>query len=360
MHLADLPSRSALAGRAAGLVGVLRGLPAWSPHRRRLSEETIRVLAGAGVFRLRAPRAYGGFDRDTETLVGVAVELGRASGPAAFLACATWVPTWLAAGSGALARAEVFARPDVVVCGPVSARSRPVPGGWVLDGRWASVPGVLHARWQAVVTVAGGRPSVALVPVADLRVVDGADVTDLTGAGAAGVVAEAVFVPAHRMSPLPAGSLAGVRAASWVGLVVGLAKDARDWYLEELVTDHGPSFAGGPAVPALLSHVQAGHAFTALSSAERAANDLASTVDSGAVPAPDAVDEICRLAGDTVHLLAAISGPGSSVHRVARDLAAVTGHLLAEEDTDVGDLAAGRPYLVDRPATPPPPRKEIR
>jgi len=236
----------------------------------------------------------------------------------------------------------------------------------VLDGRWASVPGVLHADWQLVVTTVGQRPAVALVPLADLRVVDGPDAVDVTGAGGAGVVADAVFVPANLVAPLStvAGeSLAGVTAASWAGAVVGLAKDARDWYLDGLVTDHGPSFAGGPAsAPAAMSHAQASNAFTVLTMAERCANQLASTVDAGLAVSPGAVEEVCRLAGDAVHILAAVSGPSSPVHRIARDLAAVTGHLLAEADTEFGDLAAaGRPSPVDRPESPPPSRrKEIR
>lgn len=125
---------------------------------------------------------------------------------------------------------------------------------------------------------------------------------------------------------------------SSVGVVVGIAQDVRDWFFEGLVTDHGPSFSGGPGgfLPAL-AHVQTAEALNMITEAERHARRLATLVDSTAGAAWSEDDSararadlaaVCRLAGDAVHILAATNG-SAPIRRALHDLETVTRRVLS-------------------------------
>lgn len=301
-----MPYGSELVSRATDLVPLLRsaGRPAV-------------LLADAGVFRLRVPRRHGGFGCDTRTLVGVAAELGRAGGDAVWTAAASWGPTWLVTRFGAQARAEVFATPDVVVCGTpaLTSTASPVDGGVFVDGRW---PPEEDAAWRVAFTLVvpfAGEP----YPVAVLLP---------STPAAAGV-----FVPAHRVLALStvACSVAPVWAASSVGAVVGAALDARDWFFDGLATDFGLPFGGGAA----MAHTQTRDALTMIAESERVAHRLATTVDRGGFAAVDIradLAEACRLAEEAVYLLATVHG-SAPIRALGAVLETATTRILAEFDT---------------------------
>ena len=86
MQKTDIPAREQMVSRASGIVPLLRKHAAWSEENRRLHAETIEALADAGIFRMRVPVRYGGYESDTRTLIDVAAELGRADGATAWTA----------------------------------------------------------------------------------------------------------------------------------------------------------------------------------------------------------------------------------------------------------------------------------
>jgi alkylation response protein AidB-like acyl-CoA dehydrogenase len=329
-----VPYASEMAGRVADLVPQLRE---YSAH---LSVETIGMLADAGVFRLRVPRCYGGYECDTRTLVGVAAELGRAGGTAATTAAAYWAPTWLATMFGDHARDEVFGTPDVLVCGTPAVTSTAVPagGGVLVNGRWESVAGVRHAHWQVAFAVVvppdeEPYPVVALLSLPDLTIEHWPD--DAT------TVAADLFVPGHRvmeLSTVVGVSVAAVWAASSVGAVVGTALDARDWFFEGLATDCGLPFGGGSA----MAHTQTRDALTMITDAERIARRLATLVDTGAswtradtLRARADLAEVCRLTEDAVYLLATVHG-SNPIRALTRVLGTATTRALSDFDTATG------------------------
>lgn len=120
--------------------------------------------------------------------------------------------------------------------------------------------------------------------------------------------------------------------------VLGIAQAARDWFFEGLVTDHGPSFSGGPGgfLPAL-AHVQTADALNMITEAERHAHRLASLADTmteeDSARARADLIAVCRLAGDAVHIFAATSR-SEPIRRIVRDLDAATNQILAIVDTD--------------------------
>lgn len=361
--------------RASELVPLLRKNAAWAEENRRLHEETIEALADAGIFRLRVPERYGGYECDTRTLVDVATELGRGDGSAAWTASVYWIPTWMACMFPDQVQDELFSTPDVRVCGTLSPSAMAVPadGGVVVNGKWGFVSGALHSHWQEIIAVligGGGEPEpvVALVPMSDLQIIDDWHTSGMKGSGSISTVAQDVFVPQERVLPIGAvlmgktasprnaaaeiyrAPLLPVASASSLGCVLGLAKAAKEAFFARLPQRKITYTGYAKQADAPLTHLQVAAAVRKMDEAEFHACRVAALVDAkGAENAAWTIEErvgaradlgaVCRLAKDAVDILATASG-GSSIYtdqpmqRIARDINAVTMHALMHPDTN--------------------------
>ncbi|XVQ84316.1 acyl-CoA dehydrogenase family protein [Microbispora siamensis] len=354
---------------------VIRKNAAWSEQNRRLHEETIDALADTGVFKLRTPARFGGYEADTRTLVDVAATLGQADGSAAWTAAVYWIPTWMTGMFPDHVQEEVFATPNVRVCGTLSpsAVAAPTDGGVIVNGRWGFISGAWHSQWQEIVAVQTApegppTPILALVPMSDLQIVDDWDTSGLRGTGSVSTVAKDLFVPAERVLPLGtvlegrsasranAGSsihhapLLPVASVSSVGSVLGLARGAMETFLERLpnrkITYTG--YESQAAAPR--THLQVAEARMLIDEAEFHAHRLAGTVDGKAerkepwsvperVRARAEMGRVVQLGRTAVDILARAGG-GSSIYsdvpiqRIARDIAAVSLHALMLPDTN--------------------------
>lgn len=375
MRETDVPAREQLVKRASELVPMLQKHAAWSEENRRLHDETIEALADAGIFRMRVPKRYGGYECDTRTLVEVATQLGRGDGSAAWTASVYWIPGWMVGMFPDHVQDEVFSTPDVRVCGTLSPTAMAVPtdGGIVVNGKWGFVSGALHSHWQEIIAVlVGGEgepiPVVALVPISDLQVIDDWYTAGMKGSGSVSTVAADVFVPQERVlpifsvlagqsaspqnaaAPMYRAPLLPVASASSLGCVLGMANAAKEAFFARLpqrkITYTGYKKQG----EAPLTHLQVAEAVRKIDEAEFHAHRVASLVDAkGAENAEWSIEErvrsrydlgsVCRLSKEAVDILASASG-GSSIYsdqpiqRVARDVNAVTMHALMHPDTN--------------------------
>lgn len=375
MLTTEVPTREQLVRRASELAPILRKNAAWSEENRRIHGESIEALADAGIFKLRVPARYGGYESDTRTLVDVATELGRADGSTSWVASVYWIPTWMACTFPDQVQDEVFSIPDVRICGTLSpsAMAAPVDGGVVVNGKWAFVSGALHAQWQVIVAVVVGAesepyPVLGLVPMSDLQIVDDWHTSGLKGTGSVSTIAADVFVPSERILPLPAvlqGQYASqlnagvpiyrtpllpVASASSVGTVVGLAKAAGEAFFERL-PDRKITYTGYTAqAEAPLTHLQVAEATMKVDQAEFHAHRLATLVDGkGVEGAQWSLQErararadmgmVCKLAKEAVDIFSTASG-GSSIYsdqpiqRISRDVQAVNLHALMHPNTN--------------------------
>ncbi|WP_018657688.1 acyl-CoA dehydrogenase family protein [Actinomadura flavalba] len=369
------PARSELSRRAADIVPHLREKSAWAEENRRLHDETIEALAGAGVFRLRVPRRYGGYEADTRTLVEVAAQLGRGDGSAAWTASVYWIPTWMACQFPDEVQDEVFSTPDVRICGTLSpsAMAAPADGGVVLNGSWGFQSGAHHAHWQEVIAVMPGedgsmQPIMALVPLSDLTIVDDWHTAGMRGSGSVTTVAQDVFVPGIRVLPLGAvlaqqgasranadtpiyrPPLLPVASASSVGTVLGLAAAAREAFFERLPDRKITYTAYESQREAPVTHLEAAEAVLTADEAEFHAHRLADLVDAKGVSgdpwtleervrARASLGRVVQLGKKSVDILAGASG-GSSIYnaqviqRVQRDAQAINQHALMHPSTN--------------------------
>ncbi|HEV2374404.1 MAG TPA: acyl-CoA dehydrogenase family protein [Streptosporangiaceae bacterium] len=371
----DVPARAEVVERVSKMVPTLAEHAVWAEEHRRLADEQVQALAEAGVFKLRAPARYGGYEAGTRTLVDVAAQLARADGSLAWTVQVYWIPTWMACLFPDDVQDEVFATPDVRVCGTLSPSAIAVPSGdgLLVNGRWGFITGAHHAHWQEVIAVVldGDRPPmpvVALVPMSDLEVVDDWHTTGLRGTGSVSTVAKDVFVPSRRVLPLPAvlrgasasaytagrpiyrAPLLPVASASSVGIAAGLAAAAREVFFGRLPDRKITYTSYEHQAEAPLTHLRVAEAAQRLDEAEFHAHRLAALVDGKCASGSEwsiadralargELGAACRAAREAVDIYASASG-GSSVYadvpmgRIRADINAVTLHALMNPDVN--------------------------
>ncbi|MFE9202430.1 acyl-CoA dehydrogenase family protein [Micromonospora sp. NPDC007230] len=370
-----VPSREQLVERARQLVPLLQKHAAWAEENRRPHDETIEALADAGIFKMRVPTRYGGYESDTRTLVDVGAELGRGDGSVSWVESVYTIPTWMSGLFPDEVQDEVFSTPDVRVCGTLSpsAMATPTDGGIVVNGKWGFISGAHHAHWQEIVAVlvrpdTEPMPIVALVPMTDLKVIDDWYTSGLQGTGSVSTVAQDLFVPQSRVLPLPAilegqpasklnadaamyrAPLLPVASASSVGTLIGLAKGAREAFFERMPNRKITYTTYAKQAEAPLTHLQVAEATMKIDEAEFHAHRLATLVDTKCVDgSPWTLLErvqcradlgaVGRLTREAVDIFMTASG-GSSIfndmpiQRIHRDLCAANQHALMHPNTN--------------------------
>jgi alkylation response protein AidB-like acyl-CoA dehydrogenase len=371
-----IPPREDIVRKATELIPLLRKHASWAEENRRLHDETIEALADAGVFKLRRPKHFGGYEADTRTLAEVGAALGQGCGSTSWVASVYWIPTWMASQFPDEVQDEVFATPDTRVCGTLSpsAMATPVDGGIVVNGRWGFISGAHHAQWQEVIAIlvppdGDPYPVMALVPMSDLLVVDDWDTSGLRGTGSVSTVAKDLFIPQERVLPLPVvlsgqtaskrnanspiyrAPLLPVAAASSVGTIVGMAKGAKDVFLNRL-PDRKITYTNYESQrDAPITHFQVADAALKIDEAEFHAWRLSNLVDrKGDEGTEWKLEErartradlgvVVRLAKEAIDTLATASG-GSSIYsgipiqRINRDIQAVNQHALMHPNTNL-------------------------
>jgi alkylation response protein AidB-like acyl-CoA dehydrogenase len=383
------PAAAELAARAARLAPVLRSHARWGEENRRIHDESLEALTEAGIFQMRVPARYGGYESDAGTVLEVIAQVAQGDGSAGWNAAVWSISAWLAGHFPDHVQDEVFSRP-VRVCSVLSPTGAAVPtgDGVVINGRWQFVSGAPQSQWQILLAMAptpdgsSQWPVMALAPMTQLSIEDDWDTMGLRGTGSVTTVATDLFVPQDRVLPMAA-VLQGQSASelnprspvyrvpmivtgctSFTGTAIGLVKAAREAFLADLdrkvaYTDYG-SRRESPVV-----HLVLGEAVMKIEEAESHAARLAALADAkGAAGQEWSVEErarsraylgrVFRLAKETAEMLNNESG-GSSIYvsapiqRIARDLHALSQHGLMHAATNTE--LYGRILCGQRPNT---------
>lgn len=369
-----IPAREHLVRMASDLIPLLQKHASWAEENRRLHNETIEALADAGVFKFRRPRHYGGYEADSRTLAEVGATLGRGCGSTGWVASVYWIPTWMACQFPDEVQDEVFATPDVRVCGTLSpsGMATPVDGGIVVNGNWHFISGAHHAHWQQIIAIlvppeGEPYPIMALVPMSDLLVVDDWDTFGMRGTGSVSTVVEDLFIPQERVLPLSvvvegqgtsrnAGSsiysapLLPVASAAAVGTIVGMAKGASDAFLNRLPDRKITYTSYESQREAPITHLQLAEATLKTDEAEFHALRIADLVDTKSAEGAEwkleerartraDVGAVVRLVKEAVDIFATASGgssiySGNPIQRINRDIQAVSQHAVMHPNTN--------------------------
>jgi alkylation response protein AidB-like acyl-CoA dehydrogenase len=369
------------------LVPSLRDKAPWSEEHRRIHENSIQDLAETGVFKLRMPVRHGGYEANTQSLVDVAIDLGRADGALAWTMSTYWIASWIIGLFPDDVQDEIFSTPDARICGAVSPSGSlvPVDGGYVLNGSWHFVSGAQHANWQELATIllrpgADPEPVIAAVPMSSLQIVDDWYTSGMAASGSVTTVAHEVFVPETFVIPLDAAIrpnsqsesnadspiwrsptiLAG--SAATAGILIGMAKGARERFFERM-PDRGITYTDYEhQAEAPLTHLQVGTAVMKTEQAQYHAYHAAALVDAKAASgdawtieerARVRADEgwATRLSKEAVDIFAANSGAHSilkrePIQRIVRDIQAISVHPMFNPDNNTetfGRVLCGLP-----------------
>lgn len=369
MEAVKIPSRAELVQRVTDIVPVLRANALWGDQHRRLADETVEAMIGAGVLRMLVPAQYGGYESDMQTIVDVGIQLGRGDGSPAFCATAWWAQCWAVAHFPDSVQDEIFADPDVRICGTLvpNGRGELTKDGVVVSGEWGFNSGALHSQWKVLSTLVTNpageiEPIAAVVPMSDLEIIDDWDVAGLRGTGSVTLVAMEVFIPRERFqwlsevarqqygsernadSPCYRGPIVGVLSNINTGKQVGLAQAARDAFLERihLRPIQHTNYMTQAEWP--VTHLQVAEAELKIEEAEYHARQLATLVDHKNFSNEPytmreraycrvAVGRVSQLCHEAINIYNMASGAGGiyssmPIQRMQRDIQAISLHAL--------------------------------
>ncbi len=208
----ELPTGAELIARARELKPLLAANAAQGETDRRVVEESIQALTDAGLFKISVPKRYGGYETSLRTMLDVSAAVAEADGGTAWVVTLINVCNWMVGLMPQQAQDDVFgADPDAKVSGELAptAQTRKVDGGWRVTGKWYYNSGSWHATWAAMgipITDADGNvvdQGCALIPRSDMDFEDTWFVAGMRSSGSNCLIADDVFVPEHRVMPMP-------------------------------------------------------------------------------------------------------------------------------------------------------------
>jgi alkylation response protein AidB-like acyl-CoA dehydrogenase len=196
--------------RAAAIRDRVAARAADSERARRLDPDAIAAMTEAGIFRILAPRRYGGYEATLRTQVEATAIVAQAYPAAGWLQVVLGGHSWILGSFPQRCQDEVFGGgADVRIPGTLAAQGKAVTvdEGWQLSGRWQFCSGVDHGEWFLIGAMADRLPSSpdrslhVVVPRVEIEIDDTWYSLGLRGTGSKDIVARDVFVPAYRAMP---------------------------------------------------------------------------------------------------------------------------------------------------------------
>lgn len=336
----------------------------------RLPDELVRALMQAGLFRLYAPRAYGGSEVPLLEFAEVIEEIARADASTAWCLSQNAGVCRVSAYLPAESAAAIFGRPDLAIAwGQGRARAVKIDGGYRLTGEWAFVSGIRHATWLGCQNVPvtdeigepvpdeAGEPQkrIFVFPVEDAQIDDVWDVSGLRGTGSDTFRVADLFVPEDRspgLVPIQPGPLyifntTNIFSTGFASAAIGVARGTLDAF-EELSITKAPRGVSGVLREQQTVQVHVGIAEATVRSARAYLHEVVAKAWNEAVETRELTFDTrvqLRLAStfaikksaEVVELLYRLAGTaaiarGGPIERRLRDMHAITQHIQGRED----------------------------
>ena len=229
--------------RALGLEGLVREHAEESERERRLHPAVAAGFAGAGLYRIAAPRDFFGEEAPPVAQIETIEAISRFDGASGWNLM-IGIETFGLVAPGFEHCRELLESPDVILCSSTAAvgRADPVPGGYRISGQWPFVSGCHNAViFCATVEPPGIGPRYAVLPEPDYEIIDTWRVGGLRGSGSHDVRVAGVLVPKERMvapiggaaneCPLLRFPLGARLAYNKVAVALGLSRAAMDTFV---------------------------------------------------------------------------------------------------------------------------------
>lgn len=254
MNQITTTSAEVLKTRIASLVPALEEHRQELDRERRLPRQLFDAMAHAGLFRLSAPRCFGGWELTPLEFMEVVEAMAALDGALG----------WVVGNGGGMSRCggylppavaeQMFSCPFAFVVATNSAvgSAVPVEGGFRISGRWPFASGIHHATHVMaacqIPAQEGGAPSQVIscyLDAAHATIIDTWHASGLRGSGSCDYTLEDVFVPSewtHPMlqpTPYQDGIVYRLPAVSAFAMTVsvvplGIARGALDLFIREL------------------------------------------------------------------------------------------------------------------------------
>ena len=366
-----LTTSSTVLDRARALVPQLRDSAQATEQARRVLPETFDALSRAGVFRMTAPKKWGGDEVDFWTQCQVLADVARGCPSSSWVATIFSAMSWLAGMYPDEAQAEIFATRDPRISGVFSPTGTAVrkDGGFVVNGKWGFNTGGQGSDFTVVVAILAegdGLPMCLLARTADLDRLDDWNASGMAGTGSHTVVAKDVFVPAYRALPLPAlvtgaGApdrhnatnpyfqlpLAPVLIVNAGGTPLGAARGAFETFMERLPGRPIAYTNYTNRAEAAVTHLQVGEASLLIDSCESHVQRACALLDGPGATTLSMLDRVrsrvhvtyaTGLARQAVDILFNASGASSiqphiPIQRFQRDIQALSNHAVMHTQT---------------------------
>jgi alkylation response protein AidB-like acyl-CoA dehydrogenase len=383
---ATLPS--SVLERTRALVPQLRERAVATEQARRVLPDMFDAMSRAGIFRMTAPKKWGGDEASFQAQCDVLAEVARGCPSSSWVATILSAMSWLAGTYPEEGQAEIFADGDPRISGVFSPTGTSVrkDGGFVVNGKWGFNTGGQGSNWTVLNTIlqeGDGLPMCLIARTRDLDRLDDWNATGMAGTGSHTVVANDVFVPAHRAMPLPdlvegRGAadrhnaanpyfqlpLAPVLIVNGGGTPLGTARGAYDTFLERLPGRPIAYTNYTNRAEAAVTHLQVGEASLLIDSCDAHVRLACALLDGPEATRLSVVQRVATrahityatgLARQAVDILFNASGatsiqPHVPIQRFQRDIQALANHAVMH--TQTGTELYGRVLCGLPPNTP--------
>jgi alkylation response protein AidB-like acyl-CoA dehydrogenase len=258
--LQDNPTARSLLARVGTIAPVLRAHGPQAEIERKLSTATVSAMVEAGLFRIWAPRCFGGLEIDPVNALEVFEEVSRIDSAAGWnLQLSSSIAPAFAWFPDAVVQEVFGGSPDVILGGTLfpPGKAVRVDGGYRLTGRWPFVSGCHHCAWFIAPAILSQDQTasakaqqqedelVLAYPAADAQIVDTWDTLGMRGSGSHDVLVNEIFVPEWRTTVLKPNARFGrafqgalYRLSIWpttaalAAPALGIARAAIDEFLE--------------------------------------------------------------------------------------------------------------------------------
>ena len=380
----SLSPPTAVLERATALVPQLRASALATEQARRVLPDTFDALSRAGIFRMTAPKKYGGGEADFQTQCDVLAEVARGCPSSSWVATIFSAMSWLAGTYSDEAQEEIFSGGDPRISGVFSPTGTAVrkDDGFVVNGRWGFNTGGQGSNWTVLNTILAegdGLPLCVIARTADLQRLDDWNATGMAGTGSHTVVATDVFVPGYRAVPLPAlvegkGAatrhtadnpyfnlpLAAVLIVNGGGTALGTARGAYETFMERLPGRPIAYTYYTNRAEAAVTHLQVGEASLILDSCDAHVRRACALLDGPGATRLSVLERVrarahityaTGLARQAVDILFYGSGASASqshvpIQRFQRDIQVLANHAIMHPPTAIelyGRVLCGLP-----------------
>lgn len=349
---------------------------------RRLPDETVTEAQASGYLAMLTPKRWGGGEQGFPTFLEATRRLAHGC------ASSAWTLSFLALHSWLLCRFDPKFQEELFAGGRIprapaplapTGKAIPVEGGFQVTGRWEWATGVMHSDWAMVSAIEPGGmgPRFCVLPIEDVLVEDVWRTAGMAATGSNTVVADNVFVPAHRtleawrlkLGQAPGEALHPGTHVGWplnpvltltaATPALGAAEAALETFTARM-TEKIQAYSGLKQAEVPTTHMRLGEGIARVRAARLIWEDAirtlermgpagaqASVADSVAIRL--AAADLVRLANEAVNGLAAAAGASSGfltspLQRHLRDLQMMRGHVVFDWDRAAqigGKLALG-------------------